>query len=180
MIVGSELTDAPWPPGPIATERLIVRPTCASDRSGYIDLLASDEVREYLGGPRPREELELIAPEIPGNRPGVFAVEVSHMFVGAVVLDRRGTDQPGHLRPDGGELEVSYTFLPAHWGQGYATEAVAAALDWAAQAVADRDVIVCTQVANERSLRLARRLGFREVTRFDQFGATQWLGARDL
>ena len=180
MIVGSDLTRAPWPPGPIATERLILRPTCASDRSGYIDLLASDEVRQYLGGSRPRAELELDAPEIPGNRPGVFAIEVTNTFVGAVVLDRRDANQPGHLRSEGGELEVSYTFLPAHWGHGYATEAVAAALKWATRSLADRDVIVCTQVANERSLRLALRLGFREVTRFDQFGATHWLGARDL
>lgn len=92
----------------------------------------------------------------------------------------RGADQPGHLRHEGGELEVSYTFLPAHWGQVYATEAVTAALDWASRSLTDRDVIVCTQVANERSLRLARRLGFREVIRFDQFGAPQWLGTRDL
>jgi len=178
--VGTELADAPWPPGPIPTERLILRSTCASDRAGYIDLLTSHAVHEYLGGPRDRAEVEQQAPAIPGNRPGVFAVETLGTFVGAVVLDRRDADQPGHLRPEGGELEVSYSFLPSHWGQGYATEAVTAVLDWAAQSLADHDVIVCTQLANERSLRLAHRLGFREIARFETFGATQWLGSRDL
>jgi len=178
--VGIELADAPWPPAPVATERLTVRSTCASDRAGYIDLLTSDAVHEYLGGPHSRADLERQAPAIPGNRPGVFAVETLGIFVGAVVLDRRDVDQPGHLRTEGGELEVSYTFLPSHWGHGYATEAVTVVLHWAAQSLADHDVIVCTQLANERSLRLARRLGFREVTRFERFGATQWLGSREL
>jgi len=178
--MGSELANAPWPPSPIPTERLVLRPTCANDRSGYIELLTSEEVRKYLGGPHSRAELERDAPAIPGNRPGIFAVARGDEFLGGVVLDRRGAEQPGHLRPEGGELEVSYTFLPAHWGQGYATEAVAAVLDWAAQSLPDSDVIACTQVANELSLRLARRLGFCEVTRFDQLGATHWLGSREL
>lgn len=180
MVVGTELADAPWPPSPITTQRLVLRSTCASDRAGYIDLLTSDEVHKYLGGPHNREETERHAPPIPGNRPGVFAVEAVGAFVGVVVLDRRDAQQPGHLRPEGGELEVSYTFLPAHWARGYATEAVTAVLDWAATSLPDHDVIVCTQLANERSLRLARRLGFREVTRFQQFDAAQWLGSRDL
>lgn len=101
MTVGFELADVPWAPDPIATERLILRPSCASDRSGYIDLLTSDQVRKYLGGPRRREELELQAPEIPRNRPGVFAVEALGMFVVAVVLDvlpRRRSAGPSATR----------------------------------------------------------------------------------
>lgn len=175
-----ELADGLWPPTSITTGRLIIRATRSSDRPGYIELLASDQVREYLGGAQDRAELERNAPEVPGNRPGVFAVEASNTFVGIVGLDRRKADQPGHLRPEGGEIEVSYTFLPAHWGQGYATEAVAAILEWAKRSLDDRDVIVCTQLANERSLRLARRLGFHDVTEFDEHGAVQWLGARHL
>ena len=96
MMMGTELTDMPWPPVPIVTERLTLRPTCARDRPGYIDLLASDEVHEYLGGPQPRSELELHAPEIPGNRPGVFAVEALNTFIGAVGLGRR--DWPSFRR----------------------------------------------------------------------------------
>ena len=35
-----------------------------------------------------------------------------------------------------------------------------------------------TQTANVRSMRVAERLGFAEVERFEEFGAEQWLGVR--
>jgi RimJ/RimL family protein N-acetyltransferase len=97
-----------------------------------------------------------------------------------VTLTRRDGGLPGHVRPEGNELEVSYTFLAEYWGQGYATEAVRAVLTWVAPLIRDTDVILCTQVANERSLRLAGRLGFSEAGRFHEHGAWQWLGVREL
>lgn len=107
-------------------------------------------------------------------------MEADGGFAGLVMLTRRDADVPGHVRPDGNELEVSYAFRPGFWGQGFATEAARAVLAWVAPLVPDADVILCTQVANERSLRLAVRLGFREVSRFQAHGAWQWLGQREL
>jgi [ribosomal protein S5]-alanine N-acetyltransferase len=37
-------------------------------------------------------------------------------------------------------------------------------------------VVVCTQTANDRSMRLAVKLGFTEVERFEEHGAEQWFG----
>jgi RimJ/RimL family protein N-acetyltransferase len=176
-----DLIDIAWPPSAfVKTARLVIRPTQASDRAGYIDLLACEEVRKYLGGARPREQLEQTAPPVPGAYPGIFALEVEGRFAGAVSLTRRDPDNPGHVRLEGNELEVSYTLLPQYWGHGYATEAVSAVLSWAVGVVEDTEVILCTQVANERSLRLAARLGLHEASRFHQYGAWQWLGARQL
>ena len=36
--------------------------------------------------------------------------------------------------------------------------------------------MLCTQTANDRALRLATKLGFAEVARFEEFGAEQWFG----
>ena len=36
--------------------------------------------------------------------------------------------------------------------------------------------MLCTQTANVRSMRLAAKLGFTEVERFEEYGAEQWLG----
>lgn len=174
----SELGDVPWPPSPINTGRIVLRPTEASDRDGYIDLLCSDEVRRYLGGVHQRAELEQAVPAVPGARPGVFAVEKGGAFIGIVTLSRRDIARPGHVRPEGEEVEVSYTFLPAYWGLGYASEAVAAALRWTEGALPNEPVVLCTQSANERSVRLASRLGFQEADRFVEFGAEQWFGVR--
>src|SRR4051812_30915504 len=117
-------------------------------------------------------------PEVPGNYPGVFAVEAEGEFIGNVTLDRRDQDRPGHLRVEGNEVEVSYTFSPARWGKGYGTEAVAAVLQWVEQILPGEPVVLCTQTANAASMRLAVRLGFVEKARFVEFDAEQWFGVR--
>ena len=38
--------------------------------------------------------------------------------------------------------------------------------------------MLCTQTANDGSMRLAAKLGFTEVERFEEFGAEQWFGMR--
>lgn len=167
----SELS-AVWPP-PIMTSRLLLRPSEARDRHAYIELFSSPPVWTYLGGARSRDELEELVPEIPGNYAGIFVVDKYGDLVGTVVIDRRDPERPGHIRDGGGELEVSYTFLPNHWGQGYAGEAVDAALGWASSAFTDHEVLLCAQTANEPSMRLAHRLGFVEAERFEEFGAEQ-------
>lgn len=59
-------------------------------------------------------------------------------------------------------------------------EAVSGVLAWAATTLPDTTVVLCTQVANERSVRLAQRRGFVELKRFEEFGAEQWFGTRKL
>jgi len=144
----------------------------------FIDLYASPEVRAHLGGPRPREELERAVPGAPGQRPGLFVIEHGGAAVGTLTLDRRDAERPGHLRPGAEEAELGYMLRPRAWGRGYGTEACAAALDWFADAFPGEPVVLCTQTANHRSLRLAATLGFTEVERFEEFGAEQWFGVR--
>ena len=115
-------------------------------------------------------------PATPGNRPGVFAVETGGEFIGVVTLGRRDPETPGHVRESANEVEIGYLFLPASWGRGYATEAVAAVLD---TNLPSEPIVLCTQAAHEASMRLAARLGFREVERFVQYDAEQWFGVRD-
>lgn len=74
------------------------------------------------------------------------------------------------------EAELGYLFLPEAWGRGYAAEACAAALGWFAEALPGEPVVLYTQTANDRSMRLAAKLGFTEVQRFEEWGAEQWFG----
>ncbi|WP_434095598.1 GNAT family N-acetyltransferase, partial [Streptomyces goshikiensis] len=98
----------------------------------------------------------------------------------------RGLRSPGPSRskslrcPKSGvrarEAELSYMLLPEAWGHGYALEACSAALSWFADAFPGEPVVLCTQVANDRSVRVAEKLGFSETERFEECGAEQWFG----
>ncbi|MEJ7568448.1 MAG: GNAT family N-acetyltransferase [Gaiellaceae bacterium] len=165
-----------WPPPPIRTGRLVLREPEARDRAATIELFSSPEVGTYLGGPRPRDELERAVPEAPRRRPGFFVVDLDGAMIGTITLNRRDAERPGHVRLEAGEAELSYMFLPEAWGCGYAAEACAAALDWFAGALPSEPVVLCTQTANDRSMRLAAKLGFTEVERFEEYGAEQWFG----
>jgi RimJ/RimL family protein N-acetyltransferase len=173
----TDLRPLAWPPAPIKTERLVLRESEARDRAAVIELNASSEVGTYLGGPRPRAELERTVPEVPGRRPGYFVVELDGAVIGTIELDPHAPELPaGNRRREAGGTELGYLFLPQAWGRGYATEACAAALDWFTGALPGEPVVLYTQTANARSMRLAEKLGFTELERFEAYGAEQWFG----
>jgi RimJ/RimL family protein N-acetyltransferase len=171
----NDLGPVAWPPAPIKTERLVLREPEARDRAAFIELHASPEVHTYLGGPRPRDELEGEMPEVPGRRSGSFVVDLDGVMIGQILL-RRVTE---HVCPSAvGKVDLGYLFLPRAWGFGYAAEACAAALDWLEDVLPGEPVALATQTANARSMRLAAKLGFTEAERFRAWDADQWLGLR--
>ncbi|MFD5461784.1 GNAT family N-acetyltransferase [Kitasatospora sp. NPDC127059] len=170
-----DLHPVAWPPEPIRTARLVLRQPEARDRTAFIELHASPEVHAYLGGPRPRDELEREMPRVPERWPGSFVVDLDGAMIGQVLLRRAAGDR----RPAAaGRADLGYLFLPQAWGFGYAAEACAAALGWLADALPGEPVVLTTQTANVSSMRLAAKLGFTEVERFEAWDAEQWLGMR--
>ncbi|MFF4112745.1 GNAT family N-acetyltransferase [Streptomyces sp. NPDC001714] len=166
-----------WPPAPIRTARLVLRESEVRDRAAVIEIAASPEVNAYVGGPRPRAELERTVSEVPGRQPGWFVVELDGAMIGTVQLNPHAPEAPGsdHRRA-AGRTDLGYLFLPEAWGHGYAFEACAAALDWFSGALPGEPVVLYTQTANARSMRLAAKLGFTELERFEAYGAEQWFG----
>jgi RimJ/RimL family protein N-acetyltransferase len=91
------------------------------------------------------------------------------------MLARRSTDGPGHVTEDGEELELGYVLRRSAWGAGFAFEAATVALRAAADELPDQPVVLVTQTANKRALKLAARLGFHPISTFEEFGAEQTL-----
>ncbi len=157
--------EARWWPQTLQSERLILRPVSADDRAWLVGLRTDPELRWYLGGARSAEQAERDVPfGIRADRPVFVAVDETEQRVGMIELTQ-----------DRGELEVSYVFVRASWGQGLASEALPVVLRWAAHAFDVRSVIAVTQAANERSLRLLGRTGFVEERRLVEYGADQVL-----
>lgn len=61
--------------------------------------------------------------------------------------------------PDWPALEVGWTVAREHWGKGYAPEAGRAAAAWAAEQLGLRHIVSLIHPSNERSIRVAEKLG---------------------
>ena len=168
------------------TDRIVLRAAHDADRDGLIELQTDPQVRTHLGGPRPRAEVEqrldAIGTANVTASPGVYVIanKATDELLGTLTLNRRAAELPGHVTETGGELELSYVLRRSAWGAGLAFEAATIALRAAAAELPDQPVIIVTQTANERSLKLAERLGFRPVDTFEQFGAEQTLCVANL
>jgi ribosomal-protein-alanine N-acetyltransferase len=103
------------------TERLRVRHFTAADHDNYYLLQGNPDVMRYIRPPRTREESDLFLKEKilaspPGDFKGYWAVEEkeSRQFVGCFVIIP--------IPDDTDKTQLGYSFLPEHWGKGYATE----------------------------------------------------------
>lgn len=154
----------------IVTRRLCLRSAAAHDFAGFAHLITDPEVRAYLGGPVPSVHVEAaFAPYRREAAPGAWYLAVSRRLGGPLL----GVVSVSPHK-DGADMELSYAFVPAVWGQGVAFEACTALL----RAAAVPRVIAETQRANQRSRVLLERLGFAAFGTVHRFGAEQVLLAR--
>ncbi|MFE0650406.1 GNAT family N-acetyltransferase [Streptomyces sp. NPDC059534] len=149
--------------GPLVTERLVLRPVRSGDVPAVTRLWTDPDVRRHLGGPVIESVVRIRQRRIVGA-PGFHAVVRAEdgVVLGLVTVDDGGR---------GGETEVSYQFLPEHWGRGYAREAVGAAV--ARALVTAPSVVAVTQEANHRSRRLLEAVGLEHAESFVEWDAHQ-------
>lgn len=155
----------------IETDRLILRPSQRSDFDDFCAIRAKPEVMQYIAtAPFTRSQLWEKFLRGPGlwslNGYGVWAVE--RRTDGRLIGEVGFSDYQRDMQPalPGPESAHPATWPEASWlmdsdaqGQGYASEALAAALAWADSEL--RCPLVCIITPeNVASLRLAARNGF--------------------
>ena len=96
---------------------------------------------------------------------GAFASYARNGF-GLYLVALKSTGEPigicGLIRREGlDDPDIGYSFLPAYWGKGYATEAGAAVLAEARETLGLRRVVAIVSQDNERSIQVIKRLGLR-------------------
>jgi RimJ/RimL family protein N-acetyltransferase len=165
---------------------VVLRKARDSDRDAIIAHASDPEVRAHLGGAQSRHDvardLDEVGVSAVTGSPGAYLIadKTSDAFVGTMSLTRRGVHHPGHISPDGEELELAYTLSPPAWGRGWAFQAATAILRAAAAELPDEPVIIVTHSANARSLSLAQRLGFEPAMTFSEHGVQQTLAVVNL
>jgi RimJ/RimL family protein N-acetyltransferase len=142
----------------LQTERLILRMFCDADFDAFAALCADHEVMRYLGDGKPLSRVDAwrSMAAILGHWQlrgyGLWAVE--ERATGALV------GRIGCYYPEGWPgFEVGWTLRHESWGCGYATEAARAALRFAFEKLDQPHVISLIHPDNERSIRVAERIG---------------------
>lgn len=142
----------------IRTARLDLRPLAPADAPRLADLADDFEVVKTTGGmPFPytladaEKMVARAAAADPAKEP-MFAIDLA------------GEGPVGTLAfyPPGDQLgpEVGYWLGRAYWGQGIASEALGAAMDWARDDWGRRCITACHQLENESSGRVLVKAGF--------------------
>lgn len=79
-----------------------------------------------------------------------------------------GITPPRHPTPYDPCVEIGWRLLPAHWGQGFATEAAQAALGFGFEALGLGEILAWTTLCNQRSQAVMERLAMtRDATTFE-------------
>lgn len=166
-------------PKPITTDRLILRRSVPDD-AGMISSYRSDpDVHRYQGWERTdpdgiRLEILEMAGRSPGEPGGWVQFSVRERETDALVGDvgLSPADEPDVIK-------VGYTMAPAFQGRGYATEAVAALVDYAFDTLGADVVRAYASAENTPSIRVAEKVGMRLMERFEHvYGDEVWHGVR--
>lgn len=157
----------------LQTERCVIARFGPEDVQEAVRLFTDPQARAFLGGPIPREQaVEKLAGWTAQEDGLYFCVRLREgALLGLVQVDRY----------DGGAAwELSCEFLPEHWGQGYAGEALLPVMGYCGKELGLTELVAETQSKNLRSRRLLERLGFRRVRELTRFGERQSVYARGL
>lgn len=139
------------------TPRLAHRAFQTGDADSLFALNSHPEVMRYTGEP-PAESVEAVRDAI-DNYPDFKAVGYGRW---ACVLKESqriiGFCGLKHL-DDLGETDIGFRFLPEYWGQGLATEAAAACLDFGFEEIGLDRIIGLVLPQNRASIRVLEKIG---------------------
>lgn len=147
----------------LQTQRLYLRQWQASDFAIFAQINSDPEVMRYFPQVLSAELSNTIARKcqqlIADNGWGLWAVGLKHSskpadnFIGFVGLNYTHADLS--FAPS---VEIGWRLHKDYWGQGYATEAAQAALQFAFETLALSEVVAFTAVINRPSQKVMQRL----------------------
>jgi ribosomal-protein-alanine N-acetyltransferase len=147
----------------LETDRLLIRTWEPSDRAAFTALTYDPAVMEYVHGGRPYTEQEVDE---------WFARQARQLAQHDVCMGAVIEKSSGRLigiagtQPLGDDLEIGWIFSREVWGNGYATEAGAAAMKHVLETLRRPRAVAIIDPGNEPSKRVAARLGMHYDNRY--------------
>jgi RimJ/RimL family protein N-acetyltransferase/GNAT superfamily N-acetyltransferase len=146
---------------PIRTERLLIRPYRLEDLAGLVARRNDPDVARYQDWVLPysmdraeKTVASLLTMDGPRNNEWWMALAVDPK------TDEAFGDLAVHLTWEGRTAEVGYTFAKEHWGTGYATEALAAMVEYLFEELEVTRVFGMLHPDNPASAMVLERTGF--------------------
>lgn len=142
----------------VETERLVLRPPEPSDVQPMFEMHQDPDVVRFLGTGTPGD-ITVAWRNV--------AMMIGHWHMrgyGPWIITRRSDGaiigRAGLWHADGGPgVELGWMIRRDAWGQGFATEAARAALDWAWEHVHTDRIVSVINTDNRQSIRIAEKLG---------------------
>jgi RimJ/RimL family protein N-acetyltransferase len=154
----------------LETERLTLRRPTLADVKAIANLANDRRIAENTRRlPHPYSQdhaIEFVRALANDRRETVFLIENNYTPIGAVGVDWRQPDAP----------ELGYWLGFEHWGQGFATEAARAVIDFTFEQFDVEHLISGARVANPSSRNILEKCGFQwsgvELHRFEALGSS--------
>ncbi len=161
----------------IETRRMVLRPWKAEDHAAFARICADPEVMRYIGDGSTKtpeqasKDIEAFEQEWKDCGFGLFAVELKET---GALAGFAGLSTPKFLPEILPSVEIGWRLDRALWGQGLATEAGRAALDFGVGELGLRTIVSICQIDNRASERIMIKLGlaFDRRTTVPSSGAT--------
>jgi RimJ/RimL family protein N-acetyltransferase len=156
------------PFAPLRSPRLTLRPVSHADVNAICGYRSLPQVSRYQSWETfgPADAAALVEAQA-GLRPGMPGT----WFQLAIIVTETGTmvgDCGLHTLPVAGQVELGITLSSAHWGYGYATEAVTRLVDFIFGELDAHRVTAVTDAENEPAAKLFGRVGFRREAHFHE------------
>ncbi len=161
-------------PPVIETERLRLRPHEAADFDGCVAMWSDPAITRYtIGDPSPpsRTWIRILAYRGHWTLLGFGYWAVEEKGTGRYVGDIGFADYKRDIQPSiEGMPELGWALIAAAHGQGYATEALRAAVAWGDHHFGAIRTACIIHPENRASFRVAEKLGYRELFRASKDG----------
>jgi RimJ/RimL family protein N-acetyltransferase len=155
----------------LQTQRLTLRKPVMADAIAVTELANDRRIAENtrrLPHPYSQDDAEQFVGSLQDEAAtdAVFLIELDYRPIGMVGVDWREPDAP----------ELGYWLGVEHWGRGFATEAVRAAIDYTFEEFAIDQLVAGARVANPASRNILEKCGFQwtgvQLHRFEAIGSS--------